>query len=299
MASVCASGDAAKAQPPPRKKGTFSGVVRSAFCLAAMLGLAACSSGIDKNATFGMANPGVTAPRLVAYGTAVPKGGGRQMVGEPYRIAGKTYVPQEDPQYSKVGIASWYGYDFHGRKTANGEIYDLDAVTAAHPTLPLPSYVRVTNLENGRSITVRVNDRGPFVDDRLIDVSRKVARLLDFESDGTTKVRVDYVGPATLDANDEKTLLASYRDGRGSAAPIAAASVVAGSPPEPALRPSTAVAGEVPIPAQRPGLPSLTGPGVSVVARAGLSYAAPQPRSVGQVAADKATELAVGSSVAR
>src|SRR6185436_5757382 len=92
----------------------------------------------------------------------------------------------------------------------------LDAVTAAHPTLPLPSYARVTNLENGHSIIVRVNDRGPFVDNRIIDVSRTVARKLDFENDGTAQVRVEYVGPASLEANDEKTLLASYRE-NGSA----------------------------------------------------------------------------------
>ena len=141
----------------------------------------------------------------------VPKGGGHYMVGKPYRVAGRTYIPRDNPRYSKVGLASWYGSAFHGRLTANGEVYDVNGLTAAHPTLPLPSYVRVTNLENGRSLVVRVNDRGPFAHNRLIDVSSRVADMLGFKQQGTAKVRVDYVGPARMDGRDERMLLASYR----------------------------------------------------------------------------------------
>ncbi len=160
---------------------------------------------------------GKASPVKVAAGRRVPKGGGYYRVGKPYRVAGKTYVPRDNPTYSATGLASWYGSAFHGRQTANGEIYDMNALTAAHPTLPLPSYARVTNLENGRSLVVRVNDRGPFARNRIIDVSQAVADKLDFRSQGTAKVRVDYVGPADLDGRDRKKLLASY-SGPGKAA---------------------------------------------------------------------------------
>ncbi|GJL91616.1 septal ring lytic transglycosylase RlpA family protein [Hyphococcus sp.] len=119
-------------------------------------------------------------------------------IGKAYQVNGKWYHPKEDPNYSKVGIASWYGEQFHGRLTANGEIFDMDRMSAAHTTLPLPSMVEVTNLENGRSVVVRVNDRGPFAHDRIIDMSREAARQLGFERQGTTRVRVRYAGPAPL-----------------------------------------------------------------------------------------------------
>lgn len=127
--------------------------------------------------------------------------GGVYKVGNPYQVAGVWYYPKEDPDYDETGIASWYGPQFHGRYTANGEIFDMNEVTAAHQTLPLPSLVRVTNLENGRSIIVRVNDRGPFVNGRIIDLSRRSAQLLGTERSGTAKVRVQMVGPATGDPN--------------------------------------------------------------------------------------------------
>ncbi|MDP6691495.1 MAG: septal ring lytic transglycosylase RlpA family protein [Alphaproteobacteria bacterium] len=111
-------------------------------------------------------------------------------VGKPYEVNGVWYYPREDPQYSRTGIASWYGAKFHGRRTANGEIYDMNALTAAHKTLPMPVRVRVTNLGNGRSLVLRVNDRGPFVNGRIIDVSRRAAQLLGFKKQGTAKVRV-------------------------------------------------------------------------------------------------------------
>jgi rare lipoprotein A len=115
-------------------------------------------------------------------------------VGIPYQIKGKWYHPKEDFEYSEAGIASWYGAYFHGRRTANGEIYDMNALTAAHKTLPMPSIVRVTNLENGRSLKLRVNDRGPFVDGRIIDVSRRASQLLGFHQQGTARVKVDILG---------------------------------------------------------------------------------------------------------
>jgi rare lipoprotein A len=124
--------------------------------------------------------------------------GGIYKVGEPYQVAGVWYYPKDDPSYDQTGIASWYGDPFHGRNTANGESYDMNDLTAAHQTLPLPSLVRVTNLQNGRSIMVRVNDRGPFVNGRIIDMSRRSAQLLGMENQGTARVRVQYVAPAEL-----------------------------------------------------------------------------------------------------
>ncbi|MGD2134107.1 MAG: septal ring lytic transglycosylase RlpA family protein [Maricaulaceae bacterium] len=123
-------------------------------------------------------------------------GGGSQKIGRPYQINGVWYVPAREDNYDETGVASWYGPNFHGRPTANGETFDQNVVSAAHTTLPLPSMVRVTNLENGRSMVVRVNDRGPFVDDRIIDLSRAAARELGYERNGTARVRVQYVGPA-------------------------------------------------------------------------------------------------------
>lgn len=122
---------------------------------------------------------------------AIKGQGGRYKVGSPYQIGGKWYYPKEDYDYSEVGIASWYGSDFHNKKTANGENYDMNTLTAAHRTLPLPSIVRVTNLENGRSLVLRVNDRGPYAKNRIIDISKRGAQLLGFQAQGTAKVKVD------------------------------------------------------------------------------------------------------------
>lgn len=112
-------------------------------------------------------------------------------VGNPYRIGGRWYYPRIDYEYEVEGRASWYGKNFHGKLTANGELFDQDELTAAHQTLPLPSIVRVTNLENGRTLLLRVNDRGPFVPDRVLDVSKKAAKLLKFHDRGTTRVRIE------------------------------------------------------------------------------------------------------------
>jgi rare lipoprotein A len=157
--------------------------------------------------------------RVIEPGEPVPKGGGVYRVGKPYVVAGREYVPHEDANYTAVGLASWYGDDFHGRYTANGEIFDMNSLTAAHPTLPLPSYVRVTNLANRKSIVVRVNDRGPYVGDRVIDVSVRTAKLLGFYGNGVTKVKVDYVGRAPLAGSDDRKLEATLREGTPSKLP--------------------------------------------------------------------------------
>lgn len=153
---------------------------------------------------------GVKASPRVANGKNIPKGGGRYLVGNPYVVKGKTYYPKEDFSYNKVGIASWYGSAFHGRLTANGEVYDQMSISAAHPTFPLPSYARVTNVENGSSIIVRVNDRGPYHEGRIIDLSDKTADMLDLRRSGTGNVRVQYVGKARMDGYDMPYLMASY-----------------------------------------------------------------------------------------
>lgn len=128
------------------------------------------------------------AKRLGAPGSA-PQG--LYKVGKPYEIKGTWYYPRVDEEYVETGIASWYGPNFHGKSTANGERFDMNALTAAHRTLPLPSMVRVTNLGNGRSLVLRVNDRGPFARNRIIDVSRRAAELLGFQIQGTAKVQVE------------------------------------------------------------------------------------------------------------
>lgn len=130
-------------------------------------------------------------------------GRGVYKIGTPYQINGIWYYPHEDDRYREVGVGSWYGTDFHGKRTGNGEIYDMNALTAAHRTLPMPSLVRVTNLANGRSIVVRVNDRGPFANDRIIDMSRRAAQLLGFETQGTTKVQVEILAEESLALKNE------------------------------------------------------------------------------------------------
>ncbi len=118
-------------------------------------------------------------------------------IGKPYTVMGQTYYPHIDEDYEEIGMASWYGSDFHNKKTSNGETYNMNDFTAAHRTLPMPSIVRITNLENGRSIKVRINDRGPFVKNRIIDVSKRVAQELKFHTQGVTKVKVEYLKDET------------------------------------------------------------------------------------------------------
>ena len=144
----------------------------------------------------------------------VPEG---YKLGKPYQVAGVTYHPYHDSRFVEQGIASWYGAEFHGRHTANGEPFDMNEVTAAHKTLPLPSTVRVTNLDNGRSILVRVNDRGPFVNGRVIDLSRRAAQLLGVYGPGTAKVRVEFVEFAQLYGS--ATAIARNDPGPGESGP--------------------------------------------------------------------------------
>ena len=155
----------------PKSKKSVRGVLLGGLLMGAM-GLAGCS-------TTPPDSPG--------------PGDGYYKVGKPYQISGRWYYPAYDPDYAVVGVASWYGVPFHGRKTANGEVFDRHKQSAAHPTLPLPSIVRVTNLTNQRQLELRVNDRGPFVGDRIIDLSQAAARDLGFERRGTTQVRVEFV----------------------------------------------------------------------------------------------------------
>lgn len=188
---------------------------------------------------------GTASPRVLNEGEAVPKGGGRDHVGRSYTIAGKRYTPYVKPVgYTITGQASWYGPAFHGRKTANGEIYDRHGVSAAHPTMPLPSYARVTNLANRRSIVVRVNDRGPYHGGRVIDLSQRTADLLEFRHLGTARVRVEYVGRAALRGSDDRMLIASLTtDGTPAAIPGMSqpATMVANAPPltSPRITPAT------------------------------------------------------------
>ena len=164
--------------------------------------------------------------RLYNEGDVIPKGGGRRFSGKPYVVAGKTYVPREDARgYVREGLASWDGSAFHGRVTANGEVFDRHSIAAAHPTLPLPSYVRVTNLDNGHSMILRVNDRGPYHAGRLMDVSEEAARALDFHRRGTARVRVEYAGKASIAGSDDRKLLATLRTD-GSPAAIGRAPVM-------------------------------------------------------------------------
>ena len=148
------------------------------------LGVAALALAACQNLTLPGTN--ITLPLLKPAVTEHPF----YKVGEPYRINGGWYYPAEDWSYEETGTASWYGEEFDGKYTANGEIFDLNEVTAAHRTLPLPSIVQVTELESGRSIRVRVNDRGPYDAGRIIDLSRRAAQLLGIETKGTAKVRV-------------------------------------------------------------------------------------------------------------
>jgi rare lipoprotein A len=178
---------------------SISGTARIGVLLCAFGILTACSSS-------GGLRP---SSRVYGLNDKIPEGGGYYKVGNPYVIDGKTYYPKEDKHYDRIGMASWYGADFHGRKTANGEIYDMNRLSAAHRTMPLPSYAKITNLKNGRSVIVRVNDRGPYARDREIDMSRAAAKVLAFTQQGTTKVRVQYMGRAPLEGDGNRLRIAN------------------------------------------------------------------------------------------
>jgi len=158
-------------------------------------------------------------PRVSFKKSNLPRGGGRDQLGKPYKVRGKMYYPKEEKGYKALGLASWYGDAFHGRLTANGEIYDMTHLTGAHPTMPLPSYARVTNVVNGSSVIVRINDRGPYHEGRVVDLSHRAADMLGFAGAGTAKVKVEYVGRAPLDGEDDAYLLASYKPGNAAPDP--------------------------------------------------------------------------------
>ena len=198
-------------------RGRLSATVRRIAPIGACAVLCAfvanCSNGVDSR--YGVS----ASPRVVADGDPVPKGGGNYRVGAPYTVGGHTYYPQDDPHYQASGLASWYGDDFHGRLTANREIFDHNGISAAHPTMPLPSYARVTNLSNGRSLIVRVNDRGPYHGNRIIDVSSRAADLLGFRTSGTAWVKVEYVARAPIEGSDDRILAATLRQDEPAPAP--------------------------------------------------------------------------------
>ena len=159
--------------------------IKSVLLVAALgLSVTGCSTSFESpDAATAVFDSGEPAPVL-------------RQVGKPYVIKGVRYVPREDPNYNVVGTASWYGRRFHGRKTASGQIYNMNALTAAHPTLPFGTKVRVTNLANHRSVALTVNDRGPFAKGRIIDVSRHAAEHLGFRRAGSTRVRVEVIPTA-------------------------------------------------------------------------------------------------------
>ena len=163
-----------------------------------------------------------TAKRVVKAHEA-PKAAPTYKIGSPYQIEATWYYPAVDYRYDETGIASWYGRKFDGGRTANGEIFDMNGLSAAHRTLPLPSVVRVTNLENGRSMVLRVNDRGPFSRGRIIDVSRRAAQLLGFHRNGTARVRVGIM------ANESRVLAARLK-GEATLAKIGTPIIVARLP---------------------------------------------------------------------
>ncbi len=214
-----------------------AGLGSAGFCLAVALSGCATPTAQQHYAHgheyFSEKKYGHASPKMIADGQPIPKGGGQYLVGHPYHVAGHTYVPSEMSSYSVVGMASWYGAAFHGRRTANGEVYDMGSITAAHPTMPLPSYARVTNLANGYSVIVRVNDRGPYHGGRVMDVSSRAADVLGFKGAGTAKIKVEYVGRAPMEGSDDNALLASLRTD-GSPAHLdgyAEATMVAENPP--------------------------------------------------------------------
>ncbi|RUZ71079.1 septal ring lytic transglycosylase RlpA family protein [Mesorhizobium sp. M7A.F.Ca.US.006.01.1.1] len=242
-------------QPRLRRAATVA-----LFAMSAAL-LAACASQPEPKAMvhkktrskeyFAESEYGVKAsPRVISQNGRIQRGGGRDQLGKPYQVRGKWYYPKEDKRYAKVGLASWYGDAFHGRLTANGEVYDMTHLTAAHPTMPLPSYARVTNLKTGSSVIVRVNDRGPYHEGRIIDVSERAAQMLDYANTGTAQVKVEYVGRAPLDGDDDQYLMASYHPGNRAPDPsdgLPTGVMVAMNGPSPSLPAGTAA---VPFPGQ-------------------------------------------------
>jgi rare lipoprotein A len=245
-----------RASAPAGRNGA---VVRALLTIVfSGLALAACASATPEMAARGVRPMGFTqaqsaydlpsrpaepsrrsAPRELAPPSETHVAGGEYKLGAPYQIQGVWYVPAEEPDYDEVGIASWYGDEFDGKQTANGEIFDKYAASAAHATLPMPSIVEVTNLDNGRSIRVRLNDRGPYKAGRLIDLSRGAAEELGYMDKGTAKVRVRYVGPARLDGTLEPLFVASQAVTGPKAPPRAAVAEAPLAPPPVSPAPDT------------------------------------------------------------
>ena len=247
-----------------------SAIVRNlAFILMAGAALAACATPQPRlasqlpNATTGQAPSGAV---------------GRYKVGAPYQVAGIWYVPHEDPHYNATGTASWYGNDFHMKPTANGETFDMNVVSAAHPTLPLPSMVEVTNLDNGKTLQVRVNDRGPFVGGRMIDLSQEAARQLGYDRKGLANVRVKYVGPAQLGAPNPGQRYASNA-----------------TPPLAYAAPLPAYAPPAPVSVASASLPPITGAAIASTQIPPVSSAAPVYSSAPRVIAASAYRIQAGA----
>ena len=182
--------------------------LRALVAGGSLVALAACGSAGREAPQL----PVVTDPAPIVTGTM-----------RPYQVRGRWYRPSEDPDYEEVGLASWYGAQFNGRPTASGERFDMNALTAAHKTLPLPGLVEVTNLANGRSVVLRVNDRGPFVDNRIIDLSRGAAEALDMMGRGVGEVRVRYLGRAPRTGGGQALHAASRSDRSRRTPPVESA----------------------------------------------------------------------------
>ena len=213
-------------RPTAVRKATLTRLLACSALCGMGIALGGCNSQtaatgdgpVDRfNARYGVSS----SPRVVAEGAPVPRGGGVYRVGRPYRVAGRVYTPFEKRDgHTETGVASWYGRQFHGRLTANGEVYDMNMLSAAHRTMPMPSYARVTNLSNGHSLVVRVNDRGPFHGNRVIDLSHRASNMLNFRGQGLARVKVEYLGRAALEGSDDRILLATLRtDGRPAPRP--------------------------------------------------------------------------------
>ena len=219
----------------------LSAASRLALVVIAGASLAACATVQPKYATRG--------------GSATAPAPGGYKVGQPYQVAGIWYVPKEQPNYDETGIASWYGDAFQMKATANGETFDMNQFSAAHTTLPLPSIVEVTNLDNGKTLRVRVNDRGPFVDNRIIDLSRAAAQELGYDRKGLARVRVKYIGPAPLAGPEAGVRYAEAKPAR-NAAVVAASDMPIGVAPAESVQVATLAP---PAPVKAASLPPLTG----------------------------------------
>src|SRR5476651_1763955 len=258
-------------------------MARGLAAVAACLVLANCASSGKFAARVDPKYGVSSSPRVVAFGEPVPKGGGTYRVGKPYTVAGRVYVPEEDTSYREEGMASWYGDDFHGRLTANGEVFDMASLTAASPTLPMPCYARVTNLSNGKSLIVRVNDRGPYHGNRLMDVSSRAAELLEFKGNGIARVRVEYVARAPLEGSDDRQLVATLRTGVPAPSPsmVRVASARSFVPEIPSQ--GRAIRGEVPMPEGRPYSLGNTSADMASMSATSEMSASSRSRSAGRV----------------